>query len=62
MILFRFINTTNEQALSGHYVITISGPIKIIRADVPDFVDLPKEKQIEMLKQIEALNKEKYGN
>jgi len=47
---------------NGGYIITSSGPVKIIGADVPDFVDLPKEKQIEMLKQIDALNKEKYGN
>jgi len=46
----------------GGYIITSNGPAKIIGADVPDFEDLPKEKQIEMLKQIEALNKEKFGN
>lgn len=41
------------------YIITSSGPVKIIGADVPDFHDLPFEEQQRMLKQVETLLQEK---
>jgi len=39
------------------YIITSNGPAKVIGSDVPDFKDLSQEKQIEMMAQIEKLNK-----
>lgn len=38
------------------YIITSSGPAKVIGSDVPDFKDLPPEKQKEIMMQIEKLN------
>lgn len=46
----------------GGYVITSSGPIKIIGADVPDFHELPFKEQQRMLKQVEALLREKQDS
>lgn len=45
----------------GGYIITSSGPIKIIGADVPDFHELPFEEQQRILKQVETLLKEKQN-
>lgn len=41
----------------GGYIITSSGPIKVIGADVPDFADLPMAEQIELLQQCEQAKK-----
>lgn len=46
----------------GGYIITSSGPVKIIGADVPDFHELPFEEQQRMLKQVEALLKEQKNS
>jgi hypothetical protein len=39
------------------YIITSSGPIKIIGSDVPDFFDLPKAEQKKLLQQVEKMKK-----
>lgn len=39
------------------YIMTSSGPIKVIGSSVPDFNDLPLTKQLELLKQCEDLMK-----
>ncbi len=41
----------------GGYIITSSGPIKIIGSDVPDFGDLPKAEQNKLLQQVEKIKK-----
>jgi hypothetical protein len=41
----------------GGYIITSSGPIKIIGSDVPDFRDLPKSEQNKLLQQVEKIKK-----
>ena len=43
----------------GGYVITSSGPVKIIGANVPDFHELPIEEQLRMLKEVDALTRKK---
>lgn len=40
------------------YIITSSGPVKVIGSSVPDFNDLPREKQLELLKQCENIQSE----
>lgn len=37
------------------YIITSSGPVKVIGSSVPDFDDLPTEEKIEMLKKIKEM-------
>jgi hypothetical protein len=54
---FNLIEVSGE----GGYVITSSGPVKIIGSDVPDFVDLPVDEQIQMLKEVEKLYNESIG-
>ena len=38
------------------YIITSNGPVKVIGSDVPDFQDLPKEQQQEILKKVAESN------
>ncbi len=44
------------------YIITSNGPAKVIGSDVPDFKDLPPEKQNEILKEIANFSSLKNGN
>lgn len=50
---FRLLEVDGE----GGYIITSSGPAKIIGADVPDFQDLPKAEQMKLLQQCEEAKK-----
>jgi hypothetical protein len=50
-----------EVSGDGGYVITSAGPIKIIGSNVPDFIDLPNDEQIKMLKEVEKIRKENIG-
>jgi hypothetical protein len=44
------------------YIITSNGPVKVIGSNVPDFQDLPKEQQQEILERMAVLNAERNGN
>lgn len=50
----------NILAMDGDpgYIITSNGPIKVIGSDVPDFKDLPLEKQNEMMMQVADFDKQ----
>ena len=41
------------------YVITSSGPVRIIDSDVPEFKDLPVEEQVKLMKAVDELIRKK---
>ena len=43
----------------GGYVITSSGPIRIIGSEAPEFKDLPVEEQLKLMKEVDALVRKK---
>lgn len=44
------------------YIITSNGPVKVIGSSVPDFQDLPYEKQQELLKKVSELSEDANSN
>ncbi|SEF68445.1 hypothetical protein [Nitrosomonas ureae] len=54
----------NILAIEGDpgYIITGNGPVKVIGSEAPDFQDLPKEKQQEMLIKVAEFNANGSGN
>jgi hypothetical protein len=41
----------------GGFVITSSGPVRIIGSEAPEFKDLPPDEQVKLMKEVEALRK-----
>lgn len=46
---------------NGGYIIKSNGPVKIIGSDEPDFDELPMEKQMDLLRKVDEIKKEKAG-
>lgn len=45
----------------GGYVITSSGPVRIIGSEAPEFKDLPVDEQLKLMKEVETLMRKKPG-